>query len=82
MPPSEDPLPSATGSVHIRRYKVYQARMPGEMSCAETVEAAVAYAWALSIESSGKRVSLLHISSIMIATNVLFFCYRGKQGGR
>ena len=41
---------------------VEQARMPGEMSCAGTVEAAVACAWALSIESSGKRVSLLHIS--------------------
>ena len=33
------------------------------MSCVDTVEAAVACAWALSIERSGKGVSLLHISS-------------------
>ena len=35
----------------------------GEMSCADTIEAAVACAWILSIESSGKRESLLDISS-------------------
>ena len=35
----------------------------GEMSWADTVEAAVACVWALSIESSGKRVSLRYIPS-------------------
>jgi len=34
-----------------------------ETNCADTVEVAVACAWALSIESSGKRVSLLYIPS-------------------
>ena len=33
------------------------------MSCADIIEATVVCAWALSIESSGKRVSLLYISS-------------------
>ena len=38
------------------------------MSCADTVGVAVACVWALSIESSGKRESLLYIS-----------CTRGLQ---
>ena len=33
------------------------------MICVDTVEAVVARAWALSIEISGKRVSLLYIYS-------------------